>query len=239
MWRFSVAISHSGTVVKAFREGRMPFRTTSVQINPTWRTTQLNSLLPCWMVIVDGLYVKLALRWIPHDISKVQLWHRYAVAQAFFGPIPKGRWQLSWTNRRYRRNLSSLIRTNLEMLIKWKEASRLNSCKESAPYTMCCQGIVHYCVWHWRNHTAPRCTFKTVNPAYQCTFLQHHLRPALRRKLRHLMVQNPIILHDNARSHPAAAATDLLAHAITISSPKWKNHSVGPGTTQEMNLSVL
>ena len=28
-------------------------------------------------------------------------------------------------------------------------------------------------------------------------------------------------------------------HAIMISSPKWKNHCEGPGTTQEMNLSVL
>ena len=31
-----------------------------------------------------------------------------------------------------------------------------------------------------------------------------------RRKRRHLVVQNPIILHDNARSHTAAAVTDLL-----------------------------
>ncbi|KAJ4438033.1 hypothetical protein ANN_13972 [Periplaneta americana] len=38
----------------------------------------------------------------------------------------------------------------------------------------------------------------------------HHLRPALRRKQRHLVVQNPIILHDNARSHTAAAVKDLL-----------------------------
>ncbi|KAJ4438167.1 hypothetical protein ANN_14106 [Periplaneta americana] len=38
----------------------------------------------------------------------------------------------------------------------------------------------------------------------------HHLRPALRRKRRHLVVQNPIILHDNARSHTAAAVKDLL-----------------------------
>ncbi|KAJ4450622.1 hypothetical protein ANN_02050 [Periplaneta americana] len=64
----------------------------------------------------------------------------------------------------------------------------------------------------------------------------HHLRPALRRKRRHLVVQNPIILHDNATSHTAAAVKDLLRrwqweilehppyspdmiHTITISSP--------------------
>ena len=30
------------------------------------------------------------------------------------GRVPKGRWRLSWTNRRYGRNLGSLIRTKLE-----------------------------------------------------------------------------------------------------------------------------
>ena len=38
-------------------------------------------------------------------------------------------------------------------------------------------------------------------------FLQHHFHPTLRRT-RHLVVQNPIILHDNARSH-IAVVTDL------------------------------
>ncbi|KAJ4442473.1 hypothetical protein ANN_04059 [Periplaneta americana] len=51
---------------------------------------------------------------------------------------------------------------------------------------------------------------QTANADYYCRFLQHHLRPALRRKRRHLVVQNPIILHDNARSHTAAAVKDLL-----------------------------
>ena len=31
------------------------------------------------------------------------------------GPVPKGRWQFSWTNRRYGRNLSLLIRIKLKM----------------------------------------------------------------------------------------------------------------------------
>ncbi|KAJ4450034.1 hypothetical protein ANN_01441 [Periplaneta americana] len=51
---------------------------------------------------------------------------------------------------------------------------------------------------------------QTANADYYCRFLQHHLRPALRRKRRHLVVQNPNILHDNARSHTAAAVKDLL-----------------------------
>ena len=48
---------------------------------------------------------------------------------------------------------------------------------------------------------------QTVNSAYNCTLLQHHLHPALRRKLLYLVVENPIVLHDNARSHTAATVT--------------------------------
>ncbi|KAJ4432029.1 hypothetical protein ANN_20643 [Periplaneta americana] len=51
---------------------------------------------------------------------------------------------------------------------------------------------------------------QTENADYYCRFLQHHLRPALRRKRRHLGVQNPIILHDNAKTHTAAVVKDFL-----------------------------
>ncbi|KAJ4426542.1 hypothetical protein ANN_27356 [Periplaneta americana] len=84
----------------------------------------------------------------------------------------------------------------------------------------------------------------------------HHLRPALRRKRRHLVVRNPIILHDNARSHTAAAVKDLLCHwqwEILEHPPyspdmspcdydlfaKVKENCEGPGAIPEMNLSVL
>ena len=42
-------------VLKRSGKAGMPFRTTSVQDDPTWRKTQFNSLLPCWMLIADGL----------------------------------------------------------------------------------------------------------------------------------------------------------------------------------------
>ena len=73
----------------------MQFRTTSVQDDPMWKTTQINSLLPCWTrwaarklaaeigvcnktvlhILYDILgYRKHAARWIPHDLkfSEVQ-----------------------------------------------------------------------------------------------------------------------------------------------------------------------
>ena len=39
-------------LVKAFQEGR-----DAIQGDPTWRKTQFNSLLPCWMLIAIELHV--------------------------------------------------------------------------------------------------------------------------------------------------------------------------------------
>ena len=51
-----------------------------------------------------------------------------------------------------------------------------------------------------------------VNAAYYFHGPADLLQPALGRKWRHLVVQNPIILHDNARSHTASVAMNLLCH---------------------------
>ena len=97
---------------------------------------------------------------------------------------------------------------------------------------------------------------QTVNAAYYCMFLQHHLCPVLRRKLQHLVVWKPIILQTMQGvtlllpSWTSCAVSNgifcnihlthlIWVHAITISSPKWKNHCEEPGTTQEINLSML
>ena len=53
---------------------------------------------------------------------------------------------------------------------------------------------------------AQRCTSKADG---KCCLLLH-LPAALRRKRRHLVVQNPISLHENARNHTVAAVTNLL-----------------------------
>ncbi|PNF21537.1 hypothetical protein B7P43_G12732 [Cryptotermes secundus] len=44
---------------------------------------------------------------------------------------------------------------------------------------------------------------------YYCSFLEHNLRPALRKKRRHFLQNPPIILQDSARPHAAQAAADL------------------------------
>ena len=49
-----------------------------------------------------------------------------------------------------------------------------------------------------------------VNGAYYSYFLQHHLRPAVRRKLPNLLNSHPIVLHDDDRSHISALVLNLL-----------------------------
>ena len=50
-----IAEWHDG--LKCSGKAGMPFRTTSIKDDPMWRTSQINSLLPCWMLIADGLHV--------------------------------------------------------------------------------------------------------------------------------------------------------------------------------------
>ena len=163
------------------------------------------------------------------------------------GLVPKGRWCLSWTNCHYEQNLSSLIQMKLETSIKWMEASRIPTSKESAPYIMCYESYVH-CEYDTDGITQHHAVAwrQMVNAAYYCMFLQPHLHPAFMRK-RHLVVQNHIILHNNEGVIPLLlsqtfCATDngrcwnihctqpIWVHVITISSSKRKNHYEGPDT---------
>ncbi|GBL84275.1 hypothetical protein AVEN_118660-1 [Araneus ventricosus] len=56
-------------------------------------------------------------------------------------------------------------------------------------------------------HTVP--PQRTVNVQYYYSFLEHNLRPALRKKRRHFLQNPPIILMGNARPHAAQAVADL------------------------------
>ncbi|PNF23534.1 hypothetical protein B7P43_G05594, partial [Cryptotermes secundus] len=63
-----------------------------------------------------------------------------------------------------------------------------------------CDGVI-------LTHNVPR--QQTVNAQYYCSFLEHNLRPALRKKRRNFLQNPPIILQDNARPHAAQAVADL------------------------------
>lgn len=51
---------------------------------------------------------------------------------------------------------------------------------------------------------------QTVNGDYYRTFLQRHLRHAIRKKRPDLLQRSPIILHDNAAAHKCNVVTELL-----------------------------
>ena len=155
-------------------------------------------------------YRKLAERWIPHEISEVQHRYRCSVAQAFL--------------HRYQREGDDFIERIVAMdetrarsyepnmkhqSNEWKHLGSPRP-KKVRP-TVCAVNvmfIVAYDIDEVILHHAvlPR---QSVNTAYYCMFLQHHLHSVLRRRRRHLVVWNPMILHGNARSYPTAAVMEL------------------------------
>ena len=108
------------------------------------------------------------------------------------GPVAKGRRWLSWKNFRYGQNLCSLIQ------MKWMEATWFSL---SCP-TQCTAKVMFMVVYDIDRVILYHAAIlrQVVNAVYYCTFLQHLLHPALRRKWWHLVVQNLIVLHCNARS---------------------------------------
>ena len=121
------------------------------------------------------------------------------------GLVPKGRWWFCRMNRCYARNLGSPIRTKLEIPIELKHPGSPHP-KKVRPIQCAVKVmfIVAYAIdGVILHHAVP--SRQTINTAYYCMFLQQHLRATLRGKR-----QNPIILHDYARSHTTVAVTDLL-----------------------------
>ena len=127
------------------------------------------------------------------------------------GPLPKGRWRLSWRNRRHGRNFGSLIRNTFETSIKWMEAPRVSSSKKSESYAMFLEGDVHCGVWHWWGNTAPCCTSKADGK--RCLLLHVPAAPlssSAQDKTTTVCGTNTIILYGNERSLTASAVPDLL-----------------------------
>ena len=129
MWRCSIAISHSGTLDWSVLE-RQGYRSGQ----PPYKRANMEH--------------NMQRVGFPMTFPRCSHWHYYALAQVLLG-----RYQREGVDF-LGRKLGSLIRTKLKTPIKWMEASRFSSSKESAPYTMCCEGDV----WNWIGKTGPRCT---------------------------------------------------------------------------------
>ena len=156
------------------------------------------------------------------------------------------------TNCRYGRKLGSLIRTKLEMPIKWMEASRFSSSRGSAHYTLCCEGDADCGV----SNTASRSTSKVDGKRYLLLYVpaappssraqekttilcgtELHF-PWQFKESHRCWFHGPLAPPGNGKIWNIHHSQPIWVHAITISSPKWNNHCEGPGTTQEMNLPV-
>ena len=173
----------------------------------------------------------------------------------FVGPVPKVMWGLSWTNRRYGRNLGSLIWTKPVKSIKWMDASRFALSKESVPYTMCCKGDIQCGVRHSWGNTAPRCTSKRdgkrslllhfpASPPFssaqeKTTKLggteSHHSSWQCKEPHR-CCCHGPLAPLEMGDS---GISTVLTRYEFMWLWPLRQNHSEGLDTTQEMDLSVL
>jgi hypothetical protein len=80
------------------------------------------------------------------------------------------------------------------------------------------------------SHAVP--SGQNVNTAYYQHYLEHNLRPAMRRKRPHILRDNPpCVLHNNARCHVPGAVSDLLQrwHWEVLEHPPYSpDMSAGP-----------
>ncbi|PNF43745.1 hypothetical protein B7P43_G13766 [Cryptotermes secundus] len=133
-------------------------------------------------------YRKIAALWVTHTMSEVQQWQHYAFAQDFLGRIVTldETWAHSYEPHLKRQST------------EWKHPGsprpkKVHPTQSNVKVMFIVACYTDEVILH---RTLPQ--RRTVNAAYYCNFLRNHLRPALRRKRRHLLATNPIVLHNNA-----------------------------------------
>ncbi|XP_035212257.1 histone-lysine N-methyltransferase SETMAR-like [Stegodyphus dumicola] len=146
---------------------------------------------------------KIASRCVPHRLTEVQKWHRYALAGT----------QLE----RYRNEGDAFLQRIVAIDETWPRAYEPELKRQSNEWRH--QGtprpqkfrqepsrvkVMLIMAYDWDGviltHAAPE--EQTVNADYYSRFLQQYLHPAMRRKRPRLLHNNlPIVLHDNARCH--------------------------------------
>ena len=182
-WRCNVAITHSGTMVRVFWEGRYAVQDNLHTGRPHVKNNTVQLLLACWMLIANGLSV--SYQWKFEYVTKLYsticttFWVT-ANLQCIGYHMKFPRWNNGtamqshkpcWTGTK-RRVATFLAELSLwtkpgpaHMNQTWNasqmEASWFSSSKESAPCTMCCEDDVHCGMWHWWcGNTASCCTSK-------------------------------------------------------------------------------
>lgn len=146
---------------------------------------------------------KIASRWVPYHLTETQIWLQYDTAQTYLKHYEREgeaflhriiKLDETW-DRSYQPKLKR--QSN-----EWRHYGSPRSSKfRQNPSSMKFMVIIVYdCVGVILMHIIP--PKPTVNAHNYCSVLEHHLRPALRKKKWRYFLQNaPIILHNNVRSH--------------------------------------
>jgi hypothetical protein len=135
---------------------------------------------------------KIAARWVPHEITEVQQWHLYGIAQDMLNRYQRegddflGR--IITTDETWARSYEPQLKRQSS---EWKHPGsprpkKVRPAQGGVKVMFIVAYDIHGVILY---HAAPK--RHRVNAAYYCNFLKHHLRPALRRKRRHLMATNP------------------------------------------------
>ena len=193
------------------------------------------------------IYRKLAARCITHEISEVQHWQRYAVTQVLLDRYQRERddflGRIVAMDETWARSYEPILKSQSN---EWKHAGSRPKKVRPIQFIVKVKFIVAYDIDGVILHHAvlPR---QTVNAAYVHSSGENDDTWWYRTPSFFMTMQGvtPLLLSRSScaagdgrlwnihRTHP------IWVHTIAICSSKWNNHCEGPGTTQEMNVSVL
>jgi histone-lysine N-methyltransferase SETMAR len=154
---------------------------------------------------------KIAARWVPHFLNDVQMLERLNSAKELLTRYEKE--GESFLNRIVA--IDETWMRSYEPELKSQSAQwHTPSSPRPAKFRRKQGGIKMLAIFAYDNagilsaHFVP--TGQTVNGLYYKHFLQEILRPAIRKKRRHLLEAGPLLLHDNATPHKSAHVTSLI-----------------------------
>ena len=167
-----------------------------------WTVTELSaysgiSALTVSLILRKDLKIrKLYAKWVPHALGEVQKWTRYETCRI----------NLEWFQfeGNYMLNrIIALLNPGHERMNQNYGGNQINGIvvvhHEDTTFDRIHEGHDHFGIWQPRYSRVSSC----------CWGPQYNLRHTLRRK-RSALLNNEIIIHDNAKSHTAACVQNLL-----------------------------
>ena len=134
---------------------------------------------------------KIASQWVPHDLTEMQKWLQYDAARNHLEHYER-------EGEAFLRHIITLDETWAKsyepQLFNWRHygSPQKSKVRQNPSNVKVMVILVYDCDGVILMHTVPR--QQTVSVQYYCSFLEHNLRPALRKKRRHFLQNPPIIL---------------------------------------------